>query len=327
MDGWTLLEKNAKVNVQPVFVVAGKEYFLQALVCKKLEELVLPEQSEMALSTYEGDDVEWATVKDDLETPPFGGPRRFVLVRSADGFVSKYRDRIERYVDKPSPCGVLALQVETWKSNTRLAKQIPEQQTIHCEPKKPHLLLSWLGKWCSSQHGKKIAPDAVRLLLDLVEPDLGILHQELAKLSAYVGSRDTITTQDVDVLVGRNRGSTVWIMLDALAAGQKASAFSTLQRLLEQGEDPMGIFGGMTWQLRRIAQTHRLLQSGMSLQGAMAKAGMPPFKAQAVQQQLKQLGRRADQLFDWLLEAEQSLKSSGQLSPAACLERLLVRLA
>jgi DNA polymerase-3 subunit delta len=327
MDGWTFLDKTGKLEIQPVYVVAGKEYFLCSLICEKLERLILPESAELARSVYDGDEVDWASVKDDLETPPFGGPRRFVLVREADGFVSKYRERIEKYLDKPSRCGVLALRLESWRSNTRLAKQIPDAQTISCEPRKPYLLGTWLTKWCQSQYGKKIGADAMNTLLELVDPDFGILNQELAKLSAYVGKRETISAKDVDALVGHNRGSTVWIMLDALAAGQPAQAVSTLQHLLEQGEDPMALFGGMTWQLRKLAQTHRLLQGGMSLQGAMAQAGMPPFKAQSVQQHLRQLGPRPDSLFDWLLETEQSLKSSGQLSPEGCLERLLVRLA
>src|SRR5262249_39990156 len=146
---------------------------------------------------------------------------------------------IEKYLDKPSRCGVLALRVESWRSNTRLAKQIPEAQTILCEPRKPHLLARWLTKWCQAQYDKKIGTDAMNTLLELVDPGLGILNQELAKLSAYVGKRETITAKDVDALVGHNRGSTVWIMLDALAAGQPAQAVSRLQHLLEQGEDPM----------------------------------------------------------------------------------------
>ncbi len=327
MDGWAFLDKTGKFEIEPVFIVTGKEYFLKCLVCEKLEQFILPEAAEMARSLYDDETVEWATVKDDLETPPFGGPRRLVLIKDADDFVSKYRERIEKYLDKPSRCGVLVLCVQTWKSNTRLAKLIPEAQTLLCDPKKPHLLGPWLTKWCAAKHGKKIAGEAMNSLLNLVEPDLGILNQELAKLAVYVGERESITSKDVDVLVGHNRSSTVWIMLDALAAGQSATAFSTLQRLLEQGEDPFALFGGMTWQLRKLAQTHRLLQQGVSLQGAMAQAGMPPFKAQSVQQHLKQLGPRAESLFDWLLEVENSLKSSGQLPPEAALERLLVRLS
>jgi DNA polymerase-3 subunit delta len=327
MDGWQFLERTGKFELRPVFVVAGKEYFLKSLIGEKLESLILPESAEMARTIYDGQTIDWATVKDDLETPPFGSPRRFVLIKDSDEFVTKYRERIEKYLDRPSLCGVLVLQVQTWKSNTRLAKQIPEAQTFVCEPKKPYLLGPWIAKWCAGKYGKKLPAESASAILELAEPDLGILDQELAKLSLYVGERETITAKDVDVLVGRNRSNTVWNMLDALAAGQSDSAFSQLQRLLEQGEDPNALLGGISWQLRKLAQTHRLLQQGTSLQGAMAQAGMPPFKAQSVQQHLRRLGPRAESLFDWLLEAEQSLKSSGQLSPEGCLERLLARMA
>src|SRR5215212_3887864 len=126
MDGWTFLDKTGKFDVQPVYVVAGKEYYLKALVCEKLESLIIPESAEMARSAYDGDAVDWAAVKDDLETPPFGSPTRFVLVKDADDFVSKYREKLEAYVKKPSRCGVLVLEVSSWKSNTRLAKAVPE---------------------------------------------------------------------------------------------------------------------------------------------------------------------------------------------------------
>lgn len=327
MDGWSLLEKNAKYDVKPVTVVAGKEYYLKTLVCEKLESMVLPESAEMARSIYDGESVDWATVKDDLLTPPFGHPTRLVLLRNADDFVSKYREKLEKYLEKPSACGVLVLEVSTWKSNTRLAKQLPEVQTITCEHKKPHLLPSFLTKWCTQQYGKKIQPEAVQLLVELIEPELGLLNQELAKLATFVGNQDAITVKDVENLVARNRNSTVWVMLDALAANQRQAAFQTLARLIDQGEEPLGLLAGMAWQLRKMAQAHRLLQDGMSLQGAVAQAGLPPFKAQSVQQHLKQLGSKADRLFDWLMEAEITLKSSGMLSPAATLERLLVRLS
>src|SRR5260221_11334695 len=114
MAGRAFPEKTGKFEVQPVFVVAGKEYFLKSLIGEKLETLILSESAELARSVYDGDEVDWATVKDDLETPPFGGPRRFVLIRQADSFVTKYRDRIERYLERPSKCGVLILQVESW---------------------------------------------------------------------------------------------------------------------------------------------------------------------------------------------------------------------
>lgn len=327
MDGWLLLDKSTKVDVKPVLIVAGKEYFLKSLVCQKLEALVLPDANEMARSVFYGDEVAWSTLKDDLSSPPFGSPIRFVLIKDADDFLSKYRDRLEKYLDKPSPCGILVLELSSWKSNTRLAKLIPEAQVMMCEPKKPAQLTGLLTKWCTSHYKKKLAAEAVNLLVDLVEPEFGLLDQELAKLAVYVGDRETIAAKDVDEIVARNRSSTVWVMLDSLAAGQPGPALLTYQRLIEQGEDPMGLFAGMAWQLRKMAQAHRLLQDGSSLQGAIAQAGLPPFKAQNVQQHLRLLGTKADKLVDWLMDAELSLKSSGQMAPAAIVERLLIQLA
>ncbi|HMP16883.1 MAG TPA: DNA polymerase III subunit delta, partial [Gemmatales bacterium] len=237
-----------------------------------------------------------------------------------------YREKLEKYLERPSRCGVLTLEVMTWKSNTRLAKIIPEQQLFQCEPRSAKTMASFLAKWCKQQYQKNLSNDAVQLLIEQVEPDFGLLHQELAKLAVYVGDRESITGKDVDELVSRNRSSTVWLMLDALAANQPAEALGTLHQLLQRGEDPIGLFAGITWQLRKLAQTHRLIREGVSLQGAMAQAGLPPFKVQTVQQHLKLLGDRSNRIFEWLMEAEIALKSSTGTAPGTIVEKLLLRL-
>ena len=61
---------------------------------------------------------------------------------------------------------------------------------------------------------------------------------------------------------------------------------------------------------------------------ALAEAGVPPFARDGVERQLKHLGRRRlARLYDWMVETDLALKSSGSLPPRVLLERLVVRLA
>src|SRR5262245_34808036 len=253
MDALSFIDLKRLPEPQPVYVLMGDERLLKRLALQRLRELVLGEtEDELAFVPMGGDELSFAAVNDELLTRPFLSPRKLVAIADADAFVSAYRDKLERYLDKPSKVGILALDVKSWKSNTRLAKIIPANATINCEALKPQPLRSWLIHWTQEKHGQKLDAGAADLLIEMAGADMGVLDQEAAKLAVYVGPGKPITEKAVDALVGRNRMETAWAMLDALSAGQGAKALETLHRLLRQGEDVHKLLGAMSWQLRKV---------------------------------------------------------------------------
>jgi DNA polymerase-3 subunit delta len=180
----------------------------------------------------------------------------------------------------------------------------------------------------ASAHGKQLSAPAAAMLVDLVGPEMGQLDQELAKLAAYAGEAARVDAGDVDALVGSSRGESTWKIFDAMAAGRPAEALEILDRLFDHGEDPLRVLGAFSMQLRRLAQAYRLTGQGQSLPAALAEAGVPPFAVRGAEQQLRHLGRRrADRLYDWLLETDLGLKGASALPPRTLMERLVVRLA
>jgi DNA polymerase-3 subunit delta len=157
---------------------------------------------------------------------------------------------------------------------------------------------------------------------------MGQLDQEIAKLAVYVGEAKQISVTDVDQLVGSSRTANIFRIFDALGEGKDAEALDILERLFDQGEDPIRMLGAFSMQLRRLAQTARLVQRGLNFGAAADRAGIPPFARQGSERQLRQLGRtRANRLYDWLLEADLGMKGWSQLPPRTLLERLVVKLA
>jgi DNA polymerase-3 subunit delta len=329
VDALAFVEAKKTAEVQPVYVLAGEERFLKLQALERIRQLVLGEGGDdFARSTYVGEATDLATVRDELATLPFLGGRRLVIIQDADGFISKYRDGLEDCFTKPSRTGVLVLDVKTWKATTRLAKLLPEAGLITCgvpERNAAAWVRGWLNKWAASQYGKKLEPSAVDLLLSLVGFELGVLDQELAKLAVFVGAGPQISAKDVDQLVGHSREENVWQMFDAIAKGEKAKALAMLHHLLDQGQDPIAVLGALGWQLRRIAQVARLRQEGVPLGPAVQRAGL--FKFDQVDQLLRHLGPCAEQIFDWLLEADLGMKGGTTLPPRTVLERLIIRLA
>jgi DNA polymerase-3 subunit delta len=182
--------------------------------------------------------------------------------------------------------------------------------------------------WCGTHHGKELAPAAARLLVDLVGPEMGLLDQELGKLSVYVGEAGRVEAADVDRLVGHSRAENTFEIFKLIGTGQTAAALRHLDRLFDQGEDPIRLLGAFSWQLRPLAKAARLSGQGVSLAAALEQAGVPPYARRSAEQQLRHLGRRrTDLLYDWLLQVDLGMKGSSQLTPRTLLERLVVQLA
>jgi DNA polymerase-3 subunit delta len=150
----------------------------------------------------------------------------------------------------------------------------------------------------------------------------------MLKLSIYVGDKTRIEAADVDVLVGRSRSENTWKIFDAIAEGRVREALGMLDRLFDQGEEPMRMLGAFGMQLRRLAQAGRLATQGLSLGAALERAGVPPFGVAPAEKQLRQLGRkRAAQLYDWLLELNMGLRGGNPLPERTQFERLILRMA
>ena len=328
MDSLTFLERAPRGKPQPLYVVFGDEDFLKRQVIRKLRVWALGgEGDDFGCSTYPGDKASFADVFDELQTFPFFGARRLVVVERADPFVTKARSHLEKAVTQLPATGVLVLEVKTWPKTTKLAKLVDQAVTLECKTPATHRLPAWCVQWMTVHYGKQLTPPAAQFLVDLIGGDMGQLDQELIKLSIYVGQRQRVEVEEVDKLVGRSRGENTWKIFDAIAEGKPAVALGIVERLFNQGEEPLRLLGAFSMQLRRLAQVARLHQQGKPLGLALELAGVAPVAAQGVEQPIKHLGlRRVDQLYDWLLEVDLGIKGNSQLPPRTLIERLVVKL-
>jgi DNA polymerase-3 subunit delta len=334
MDALAFL-KAKQPKPQRVYAIVGDEDFLKRRARERiLADVLGDEDPEFAVSVYAGEKVEFSTVRNDLETAPFLAPCRVVIVEGADPFVTEYRSELEGYAAKPSSVGVLVLDVKTFPDNTKLAKALPDAAKIACKEVKPYQayeLKPWCVEWAKSAYKKKLTPDAAELLLELVGVSMGLLDQELGKLAVAVGEKPEITPEDVERMVGRSKAADVFRILDAIGDGKPGEALSILEELFTEGEDPMGILGPLTAQLRKLAMIGRLIrEEKMSMGPAMDAAGVPKWDKIRIgtERQLKHLGqRRLMKLTDWLVEINLGLKGGNPLPERVQVERLIVMLA
>jgi DNA polymerase-3 subunit delta len=330
MDALAFLQRKT-IPKHHFYVLSGDEEFLLYQVRRKLLAFLLPPaELELALVVFAGDQVAWSTVRNELETVPFVGPCRIVIIEQADPFISAQRSALEQLVAQPSKTGVLILEARNFPENTRLAKALPDTAKIVCKAPPAARLVTWCSEWVVQHYGKRLTSEAAELLVQLVGTNLGVLHQELDKLAVAVGSADTIPVAAVQRYISRSRAADVFRILDAIGAGQPAEALSILEELFSEGEDPLAILAPLSAQLRKLAAVARYVAQGQSLQQAMTAAGIPtwPKARQSAEQQIRHLGRRRlDRLSEWLAELNAGLKGADPLPERVQIERFIVELA
>lgn len=322
----------ANVKRLPVYALSGDEDFLKRLVRDRIIAVALGDADpEFAVSVFASDKLDFSTIRNELDTQPFLAPCRVVVVENADPFVTDHRQSLEQYITKPSPVGVLVLDVKSFPETTKLAKALPDAAKITCKAPPPYKLPAWCIDWAKSYHKKKLDPAAADLLVELVGTGMGLLDQELGKLAVAVGAKPGIAAEDVERLVGRSKAADVFRILDAIGDGKAGEALSILEELFAEGEDPMAILGPLTAQLRKLAAVWRLHgREKQALGPAMDAAGVPrwPKARESTERQLKHLGgRRLEKLTEWLAEINLGLKGGNALPERVQVERLVVMLA
>ncbi len=335
MHAIEFLKQPAKTKIQTAVAIFGEERFLRQSCLSAVAKQVLgdKEGNEICLTRFEGKDADLKSVLDELLTISMWGDKRLVVVDEADDFVTKHRPSLEKFLEKPPKKSVLLLIVKKWPKTTRLYKLVEKiGLNLSCEPLKDSEIPRWLIDTAREQFEKDLDRPAASLMLELAGGSLGLLEQELSKLSSYVGDKKRITSEDVTKLVGGWRTETTWAMVDALIAGQVGEALTCLDKLLAAREAPMMILGGMAFKFRQLSHATEIARQGTKLPSALQSAGVWRNNLQPAEQYLRRLGRaRAESIAGRILAARDALGGGkGSLTPEQqriVLETLLIQLS
>jgi len=98
--------------------------------------------------------------------------------------------------------------------------------------------------------GKHMTAQAADTFGALVAPSFRELANELEKLAIYVGARPEITEADVRAICSPSRQAIIWELTDTLGARRLPQAIASLEHLLAQGDQPIGIVMMLVGQFR-----------------------------------------------------------------------------
>ena len=318
----------SKRTAEPIYVIAGKENSLVSTECDRLlEQLVEPQQRSIGLFIADPQQAAVADIMDELRTFPFLVERRVVVVRGADEFISKNRQILEGYFDKPCPTGVLVLTVDSWPAGTRLAKMLPKVgKLISVEQPKPWQLPDRLVRYASDAHSKILTQEAAELLVELVGDELGRLYSEVDKLALFADSEKTVTFQHVEQLIGHNRIFGAFAVIDACLAGDCAQAVGRLRNMFAEDKSAeYTVVGAFAFHFRRLFNAKVLFDRGVQPAEIVPKiriwSNKEGFFTQLRRMSLQQIGDTLQQL----AQIDYEIKT-GQTKAQVAIEKLVLEL-
>jgi DNA polymerase III subunit delta len=221
---------------------------LQAELHRLVAEFVA-EHSEMALEQLDGEEAEFARLRESLQSLPFLASKKLVVLRSPSAnkqFVEAAQDLL---TELPETTDVIIVEPKLDKRQSYY-KFLKKQPGFH---EYPELAGSELAKWlvqsAKDQKGSISVSDAT-YLVDRVGANQQLLSNELAKLLQY---DPNITRHSIDELTERAPQSTIFELLDAALAGKRKRALELYQEQRVMKVEPQQILALLGWQLHIMA--------------------------------------------------------------------------
>lgn len=314
------------------YLILSKEDFDRTRAVElTLEALLKGTSADLALVTFDGDDVSADKLLDELNTLPFLTDRRIVLVTRADKMKKAVTKAIEEYLNHPNRAVKLVMAAEAVAANTTFYKRSEKTGVVLAlPPKKPWEKEKEFYDWVQeqvTQAGKRIEPSAIQMLVKQTGLDQGLLKMELEKLLCYVGDARDVSATAVGAICTSIDIDTVWQFAEAIFKRDAAKSLTIASHLLNNGTAVIGVLAQLRTQMHTDYQICSILAQGgtpedvsqefrylvgrvLTMHIEMARGyGMQRFKKGLIA----------------LDEAERAAKSSA-MEPDLLLERLVVQL-
>ncbi len=293
---------------KPVHALVGSDVFLQLQALRGITA-TLPKGTQRA--DVDGETAQIGDVLDEVRSFAMFSENKLIVIRSADTFISRFREAMEDYVAKPAADSVLVFRMNSLPKNQRIYKLIEKHGEIHpCEPPAQKELPAWIVSRAKESHGLQVPLDAARVLADLVGNDLGRLDNEIEKIALQTDGKVDATT--IGRSVSFQREQEMWDMTDEVAAGRTASAVKRWRTLVQM--DPSAEFRAVTWLtiwLEKVRRYFTLRRQGVAEAAAIKELKIWPFEKQRpfVENAHKLGETRTGQLIELLADIDRRSKS------------------
>lgn len=326
-------------ELQGLFVVAGEEKYLVRRLAQQLRKKAggesFPEFNQQDFTN----DSSLDSIADAAQALPFFAQRKCVAVADFD-VESKSAQELDKLYElwelSPETTTLVfwypTLLFDGKKSAKwrKFLKNAEKQGTVvFCQRRSASELQRMLLRE-AEKNGCVLSRQNAERLVEYAGPDVTALRQEMEKLCAFaLGSgQGEITGEMVETMVSKTTETTVFLMANALVAGEYEKAYGLLEQLFAQNEEPLSILGALSASYVDMVRVRAALESGGTAQDAARYGDYKgrEFRLRNAQRAARNLTQGAlRKSLHLLLEADLALKGS-RLDGRIILDELVAKL-
>jgi DNA polymerase-3 subunit delta len=309
-----LLSEVKAGRLKPLYFLHGPEDLTRDECLRALTDAAVdPATRAFNLDVFRADDADAADIVNRAIAFPMMASRRLVIVKQVERLPEAAITDFLPVVMDPPDTTVLVLTATRFDARRKLFAEL-RKSAVCVTFKDPYdrEVPDWIQRRVKAT-GKTIQPEAVHLLHITVGPNPRELANELEKLAIHVADRATIHREDVEQVVGATRGNTVFELADAVGRREAERAYAILNRLLEQGESPVGIVAMISRHIGILRKARWLQAARVPRQQMAGRLKVPPFFLSGYLEQARQFSDDAlAAAYDALVQADDRLKSGSR---------------
>jgi DNA polymerase-3 subunit delta len=316
-------------RIEPLYLLFGAESYLRDLAARAITEVALRDAPlrEFNESSFSLNSVDVQQAIAAAEQLPMMTARRVVRVTEFSRLREADEEALARYLARPAMSSVVIFSADDLDKRRKLSKTLLDAcASVEFAPLSDAELATWAK---SRLRELKAETDerSLHQLIALVGSDVRTLSNELEKLATAALPSGRITMEMIDTLVGRSRVLSNFELTDHLVARNRRRALQTLQRLLDDGAEPVMLIGLIAGNFHRLALAKELMARGAAKEEVFRLVAMPyskreEFLATARRTEPGALARSIERI----AAADLAIKTS-QATPRLQLELLVCELS
>ncbi len=267
-----------KGDFASVYFLHGPEEFKKEEVLRELiDRATDPASRAFNLDVLHSEDLDVADVLARAIAFPMMAARRVIVIKRVDRLHDSSAQALLPIILSPPETTVQIYTANKVDARKKTFREL-RKAALSLEFKTPYenQIPEWIEKLTRALE-KEMEPEAAHLLHLSVGPQPRDLANELEKLAIYTGGRKTISADDVAFVVNASRGASAFEFADAVGSQQRDEALAILKRLMDRGENAIGV-------LAILGRHLSILRKARSLQGMRLPRGqlagqlkVPPY--------------------------------------------------
>ena len=219
-----------KKSFKPVYWLEGEENYYIDKVMNYAEHHILSDaEAGFNLTVFYGKDAVWADIVNACMRYPMFAERQVVLLK--EGQQMRDIDKLEGYINNPllSTVFVVSYKEKKIDGRSKLAKLLKEKgELLSTKKMYENQLPEWISALAESK-GYSLSEKALMLLVAHIGNDLSRINNEIEKLAVNLGSRTTITEDDIEKYVGVSKEYNAFELQSAMSKKDLAKAVKIIQ--------------------------------------------------------------------------------------------------